>query len=240
MTRSVIASGTRTLSRLYPSSDDHAAGTSTDGDAWQLSPGAVAVAVVCVMAALVHLSGGLIFALVSFAWLWRQRRRTTLAPHVNPDDLAYAVELFAVALHNGLNAMQATAYVAEWVDDELGDGLRRTIEQVDRGRPFSDALEELPLQLGGVHPLVSALVAHDRYGSPIADNLARLAADSRADARRRAEQAARRLPVTLLFPLTVCVLPAFLLLTVVPAAIDALSGFSLFASPDAASPLTGP
>ena len=34
--------------------------------------------------------------------------------------------------------------------------------------------------------------------------------------RRRAEEAARRLPVQLLFPLVLCVLPAFVLLAVVP------------------------
>jgi tight adherence protein C len=43
-----------------------------------------------------------------------------------------------------------------------------------------------------------------------------LAAEVRAERRRRAEAAARRVPVKLLFPLVLCVLPAFGLLTVVP------------------------
>jgi len=38
----------------------------------------------------------------------------------------------------------------------------------------------------------------------------------RRDRRRKAEEAARRIPVKLLFPLVGCTLPAFALLTVAP------------------------
>src|SRR4051812_1318732 len=44
----------------------------------------------------------------------------------------------------------------------------------------------------------------------------RLAAAARRSRQRRAEEAARKLPVQLLFPLVVCILPAFGLLTVAP------------------------
>jgi hypothetical protein len=57
----------------------------------------------------------------------------------------------------------------------------------------------------------------ERDGAPIADLLARLADDARAVVRRRSEAHARRVPVRLLFPLVFLVLPAFGLLTVVPA-----------------------
>ena len=43
-----------------------------------------------------------------------------------------------------------------------------------------------------------------------------MAEDLRADRRARAEEAARRAPVKMLFPLVFLVLPAFLLLTVGP------------------------
>ena len=76
-------------------------------------------------------------------------------------------------------------------------------------------------------PLVAALVASDRYGAPLADNLARLADEVRRDRRRRAEEAARRVPVKLLFPLVTCVLPAFALLTVAPLLAGALRSLRL-------------
>ncbi len=53
-------------------------------------------------------------------------------------------------------------------------------------------------------------------GSRWSPVLERLSVEARMVRRRRAEEAARRLPVQLLFPLVLCVLPAFVLLAVVP------------------------
>ena len=61
-----------------------------------------------------------------------------------------------------------------------------------------------------------ALLASDRLGAPVGPVLARLAEEERTALRRRAEAHARRIPVRLLFPLVFLVLPAFVLLTVVP------------------------
>ena len=67
-----------------------------------------------------------------------------------------------------------------------------------------------------LRPLADALLASDRLGAPVGPALARLATEERAALRRRAEAHARRVPVRLLFPLVFLVLPAFVLLTVVP------------------------
>ncbi len=53
-------------------------------------------------------------------------------------------------------------------------------------------------------------------GDPLVPVLDRLSVEARMVRRRQAEEAARRLPVQLLFPLVLCVLPAFVLLAVVP------------------------
>ena len=84
------------------------------------------------------------------------------------------------------------------------------------GEPLADALGRLADLGPAVRPLAAALVAAERDGAAIGDRLERLALDARLGHRRRAEEAARRLPVQLLFPLVGCVLPAFGLLTVVP------------------------
>jgi tight adherence protein C len=64
--------------------------------------------------------------------------------------------------------------------------------------------------------LSDALLASDRLGAPVGPVLARLAAEERTALRRQAEAHARRVPVRLLFPLVFLILPAFVLLTVVP------------------------
>ena len=76
------------------------------------------------------------------------------------------------------------------------------LDDVDRGRRLADALDDVPARAGEVaRPLTAALVASERYGAPVVAGLERLAGDVRRDRRRRAEEAARRVPVKLLFPL---------------------------------------
>lgn len=105
------------------------------------------------------------------------------------------------------------------------------------GMPLADALEDVPDRLDrtaadagpvpGVQGLVGVLAGADRYGHAIGPALERLGAECRADERRRAEAAARRVPVLLLFPLVVCILPAFALLTVAPLIAGALKALRL-------------
>ena len=62
-----------------------------------------------------------------------------------------------------------------------------------------------------------------RYGLPLAPVLDRLIDEARAERRRHAAEAARRLPVALSFPLVVCSLPSFVLLAIVPAVLGAVA-----------------
>jgi tight adherence protein C len=167
-------------------------------------------------------------AVVAGVGLTRRRRAGRVRDARVFDRLAEVIDLYAVALFSGHNVANATRHVARWAPDEFGSWLGWCVDQADHGRALSDALEDLPQRIGPpVRPLVAALVANDRYGAPITESLGMLAADVRSERRRRAETAARRLPVVMLFPLVLCVLPAFLLLTVVPIVIDTVVSFEL-------------
>ena len=79
------------------------------------------------------------------------------------------------------------------------------------------ALEESLGPLGPpARPLSRALVGSERYGVPLAEVLARLGEEARRQRRRLAESDARRVPVRLLLPLALCMLPGFVILTIVP------------------------
>jgi tight adherence protein C len=84
------------------------------------------------------------------------------------------------------------------------------------GASFDTALERAVHDAPLLRPLADALLASDRLGVPVAPALARLASEERTALRRRAEAHARRVPVRLLFPLVFLVLPAFVVLTLVP------------------------
>jgi tight adherence protein C len=170
----------------------------------------------------------------TLAWWWpartarrRARRRTEEISAAVPE----AVDLFVLAVDAGLTVPLALDAVARRLDGPLGDELRRTTAEVrELGRRTADALDDLaaPTRAGdGVRPLAAALAASERYGAPLAQTLVRLADESRRARRQRAEEAARRLPVTLLFPLVTCTLPAFGLLTVGPLVAGALGSLRL-------------
>jgi tight adherence protein C len=169
----------------------------------------------------------LVPALLVAAWLGpsllarRARRR-------HEQDVARSlpevVDLFHLAVGAGLNVTLAVDAVARRASGPLAPELATVLGEVALGRRLADALSDVPARAGeGVRPLVTALVASDRYGAPLGDALGRLAAEVRADRRRRAEEIARRVPVKLLFPLVCCVLPAFGLLTLAPLIAGAVS-----------------
>lgn len=139
------------------------------------------------------------------------------------DAVPEAADLFALAVAGGLTVTAALTTAGRWTPGPMGEALRRATEEIRLGRPTSDALEELVAALGEpARPLVGVLVASERYGVPVGDGLDRVAREARLERRRRAEERARRLPVLLLFPLVLCVLPAFGLLTVVPLLVGSL------------------
>jgi len=90
------------------------------------------------------------------------------------------------------------------------------------GSPLAEALDDLAAREPPLRAVAEALAVAERTGAPTAELLARLADEERAALRRRAEAHARRVPVRLLFPLVFLVLPAFGLLTVVPALLAGL------------------
>jgi pilus assembly protein TadC len=69
---------------------------------------------------------------------------------------------------------------------------------------------------------VATLLAAHHDGSPAGASLDRIMADLRHARRQRAAERVQRLPVLLLFPLVCCILPAFVLLTVLPLALGSL------------------
>jgi tight adherence protein C len=132
-------------------------------------------------------------------------------------DLPDIVDLLVLGVGAGLTVHLAVAAVGTRATGPLATELRRVGADVGLGRRLADALDELPGRAGeAIRPLASTLAAAERYGAPLGPSLERLASEVRRNRRRRAEEAARKLPIKLLFPLVTCTLPAFALLTVAP------------------------
>ncbi len=134
-----------------------------------------------------------------------------------------ATHLFGVALAGGMTVSGALALVAPRAPPPLGPALVRADLRFRHGEPLDEALARVGEAGPAARPLVAVLVAAHCDGAPTAEPLARLADDHRSARRRRAEAQARQVPVRMLFPLVGCTLPAFVLVTVVPAVVSSLA-----------------
>jgi tight adherence protein C len=139
------------------------------------------------------------------------------------DQVPDIVDLLALTTAAGLPVSVALEAIGDRPGGPLGAAIAAAVRHVQRGGTTAGALASLAATGPPARPLVDALAQHDRYGTPLGPALDRVAIESRARRRRRAEEAARRLPVTLLFPLVLTTFPAFVLLTIVPLLAGSLS-----------------
>jgi tight adherence protein C len=138
-----------------------------------------------------------------------------------------ALDLLAVCAFGGMGIDPALRLVAPRTPGPLGEALRAATAALDVGMPRRGAYAELVRVAGAeeVRRVVAALERAERYGASVADALAAQAREIRDRRRVFAEERALGAPVRMLFPLALCFLPAFVLLTVAPALLVALRSF---------------
>jgi tight adherence protein C len=156
---------------------------------------------------------------------WMRRRARRRRDDQLARELPAAVDLLAVAISAGATPFVAVATVAQWAPPTVAGSFAAIGASCRLGSSFETALGDAARRDARLAPLTSVLVTGSRLGAAVNDALARLASESRRDLRRRAEARARTVPVRLLFPLVFLVLPAFGLLTVVPAVASGFRGF---------------
>ena len=142
------------------------------------------------------------------AFIWTVgRRRTTRRLAVRRTSAPVVLDLLGAALLAGLNPHKAVLRVADRAPESLS-------EDLDLAAALHAAAERSGLD--ELRAAAAALDAAERWGAPPAEALAARAEALRSRARLQAEAEAGRAAVRLAFPLVLCFLPAFVLLTVVP------------------------
>jgi tight adherence protein C len=171
---------------------------------------------------------GLLLAAVPFGV---ERLRTHRAEAQHEREIVAALppfaDLLAVAVTAGHGVPSAIERVGPHVAPVLAPFLDRLVVRVARGAALRDELHVLSQGLGQpAEPLMRVLDAALVDGVGSAPTLRAAAVDLRLTLRRTREAEIAALPVRLLFPLVVCILPAFVLLTLVPMLIDSLGEIS--------------
>jgi tight adherence protein C len=135
-----------------------------------------------------------------------------------------ALDLLVVSVEAGLGLDQAIQRVADelaFAHPELADEMKLINLELRAGKARSEALRNFGerTQIDDVISLVTMLVQTDKFGTSVAQSLRVHSETSRTKRRQRAEEAAAKTGVKMVFPLVFCIFPAIWVVTIGPAAI---------------------
>lgn len=135
-----------------------------------------------------------------------------------------ALDLLVVSVEAGLGLDQALQRVGDelaFAHPELSDELRLINLELRAGKGRAEALRNLADRTGvdDLSSLAAMLIQTDKFGTSVARSL-RVHSDTlRTKRKQRAEEAAAKTGVKMVFPLVFCIFPAIWVVTIGPAAI---------------------
>jgi tight adherence protein C len=138
--------------------------------------------------------------------------------------LADALDLLVVSVEAGLGLDQAMSRVASELSfayPQLSEELKLINLELRAGKPRAEALRNLADRTGvdDLSSLVTMLIQTDKFGTSVAQSLRVYSETLRTKRRQRAEEAAAKTGVKMVFPLVFCIFPAIWVVTIGPAAI---------------------
>jgi tight adherence protein C len=138
--------------------------------------------------------------------------------------LADALDLMVVSVEAGLGLDQALQRVGTelaFAYPDLSAELRLVNLELRAGKPRAEALRNLGERSGvdDLNSLMTMLIQTDKFGTSVAQSLRVYSETLRTKRRQRAEEAAAKTGVKMVFPLVFCIFPAIWVVTIGPAAI---------------------
>ena len=141
--------------------------------------------------------------------------------------LADALDLLVACVEAGMGLNQALVRVAEEVrniSQALSEELSMVNLEIRAGTARSRALRNLGERIGleDIEALVSTLIQTERFGTSVGRALRVQAASLRKKRRQRAEEAAAKTTIKLVFPLVFLIFPALFVVVLGPAVIQVI------------------
>ncbi len=133
-----------------------------------------------------------------------------------------ALDLLTICVEAGLGLDAALAKVASEIhikSEILGQELQMVIIELRAGFSKERALRNLSLRTGveDIDMLVAMLIQSDRFGTSMGDSLRIHSENLRTKRRQRAEEAAAKISLKLLFPLIFFIFPTLMIVLIGPA-----------------------
>ena len=136
-----------------------------------------------------------------------------------------ALDLLVICVEAGLGLNQALVRVAAEIRHEskiMAEELALTNSAIRAGTPRDQALMDWAERTGvpDIRSLATMLVQTERFGTSIAHSLRVHAETMRQKRRQRAEEAAAKTTIKMIFPLAICIFPALFVVILGPALIS--------------------
>ena len=166
---------------------------------------------------------------VALHWVGRRwvQRLAVSASRVD-SDVPDFVDVISVYLRSGQPPALAFLHASNTAPGTIGVAAREVAERIHNGERFVDVLTSSRSEFGlHAQPMIDALIDTERDGLAPRELFDRLATDAHAQRRRDADMRIRVLPVRLTLPLVGCILPAYVLLAVIPLLASQLSSVNL-------------
>ena len=141
-----------------------------------------------------------------------------------------ALDLLTISVEAGLGFDAALAKVVEKMEGPLVDEFRQALGRGPNGtRSRRDALRDVANRADSqpVTNFIGAIVQAEQLGVPIAKVLQIQSNQLRIERRQRAEEAAAKAPVKMLFPMVGCIFPTIFIVILGPAVVTVMGGVGI-------------
>ncbi len=176
-------------------------------------------------------AGGLFFGLIGLPvgfmapefWLGRKIRSRSMEMVLQLPD---ALDLLTISVEAGLGFDAALAKVVEKMEGPLVNEFRQALAEIRMGRTRREALRDVAARADAqpISNFIGAIVQAEQLGVPIAKVLQIQSQQLRIERRQRAEEAAAKAPVKMLFPMVGCIFPTIFIVILGPAVVTVMRG----------------
>ncbi len=174
--------------------------------------------------------GGVVGLMVGFVgpefWLGKRMKARSGAMVLQLPD---ALDLLTISVEAGLGFDAALAKVVEKMQGPLIDEFRQALAETRMGRTRREALRDVAERADdqSITNFIGAIVQAEQLGVPIAKVLQIQSQQLRIVRRQRAEEAAAKAPIKMLFPMVGCIFPTIFIVILGPAVITVMGGIGI-------------
>ncbi len=159
-------------------------------------------------------------------WLGRRVSARSMAMVLQLPD---ALDLLTISVEAGLGFDAALAKVVEKMEGPLVTEFRTALAEIRMGRTRREALRDVATRADAqpINNFIGAIVQAEQLGVPIAKVLQIQSQQLRVERRQRAEEAAAKAPVKMLFPMVGCIFPTIFIVILGPAILTVIKGVGI-------------